>query len=46
LAYAKIFDEVMGQQRRNELELYKKISQDELFKASFSDTLKRVTLAS
>jgi type I restriction enzyme R subunit len=32
LAYKKIFDEVMNQQRRSELELYKLISQDEAFR--------------
>ena len=45
LAYQKIFDEVMQQQRRTELELYKKIAQDDAFKQAMQDTLKRVLLA-
>jgi len=42
LAYKKIFDEVMQQQRRNELELYKKIAQDDAFKSAMQDTVKRL----
>ncbi|MEA3522723.1 MAG: DEAD/DEAH box helicase family protein, partial [Campylobacterota bacterium] len=34
LAYIKIFDDVMNKQRRNELELYKMISQDDAFKSA------------
>jgi len=44
LAYAKIFSEVMQQQRRNELELYKKIAQDDAFKQAMQDTIKRLLL--
>jgi type I restriction enzyme R subunit len=32
IAFAKIFDEVMGKQRRNELDLYRLLSQDEVLK--------------
>ncbi len=46
LAYTKIFNEVMQQQRRNELELYKKIAQDDAFKQAMQDTIKRFLVAS
>lgn len=42
IAFSKIFDEVMGKQRKNELDLYRLISQDEAFKAAMQDTLKRM----
>ncbi len=42
LAYKKIFDDVMNQQRRKELELYKMISQDDAFKSAMQDTVKRL----
>ncbi len=42
LAYVKIFNEVMNQQRRKELELYRMISQDEAFKQAMQDTVKRI----
>jgi type I restriction enzyme R subunit len=42
LAYVKIFNDVMNQQRRNELELYKLIAQDEAFRIAMQDTVKRV----
>lgn len=42
LAYIKIFDEVMNQQRRTELDLYRLISQDEAFKQAMQDTVKRI----
>ena len=45
LAYVKIFDEVMNQQRRSELELYRMISQDEAFKSAMQDTVKRILSA-
>jgi len=45
LAYVKIFSEVMQQQRRNELELYKKIAQDDAFKQAMQDTIKRLLVA-
>ncbi len=45
LAYKKIFDDVMNKQRRNELELYKRVSQDEAFKSAMQDTVKRLLCA-
>jgi type I restriction enzyme R subunit len=42
IAFNKIFDEVMGKQRKNELDLYRLISQDEGFKIAMQDTLKRI----
>jgi type I restriction enzyme R subunit len=42
IAFNKIFDEVMGKQRKNELDLYRLISQDEGFKMAMQDTLKRM----
>jgi type I restriction enzyme R subunit len=45
IAFARIFDEVMGKQRKNELDLYRLISQDESFKIAMQDTLKRILRA-
>lgn len=42
IAFGKIFDEVMGKQRKNELDLYRLISQDEGFKIAMQDTIKRM----
>ncbi|MDD2449617.1 MAG: type I restriction endonuclease subunit R [Sulfurimonas sp.] len=42
LAYIKIFDDVMNQQRRSELELYRIVAQDDVFKNAFQDTVKRM----
>ncbi len=42
LAFRKIFDDVMGKQRKVELELYRAISKDESFKLAMQDTLKRI----
>ncbi len=42
LAYIKIFDEVMNQQRRTELDLYRLISQDDAFRQAMQDTVKRI----
>jgi len=42
LAYAKIFSDVMNQQRRNEFELYKMIAQDETFKLAMQETVKKI----
>ena len=42
IAFSKIFDEVMGKQRKNELDLYRLISQDEVFKIAMQDTIKRM----
>lgn len=45
IAFSKIFDEVMGKQRKNELDLYRLISQDEGFKHAMQDTIKRMLRA-
>ena len=45
IAFARIFDEVMGKQRKNELDLYRLIAQDEGFKVAMQDTLKRMLRA-
>jgi type I restriction enzyme R subunit len=42
LAYKKIFDEVINKERRNELELYRIISQDDSFKIAIQDTIKQM----
>jgi type I restriction enzyme R subunit len=42
IAFNKIFDDVMGKQRRNELDLYRLISQDDGFKTDMQDTIKRM----
>lgn len=42
LAFKKILDEVMGQQRRKELELYKLYVKDESFYQALFDTMKRL----
>lgn len=42
LAFNKIFEDVMGKQRKNELELYRKVAQDESFKIALQDTIKRM----
>ncbi len=42
IAFNKIFEEVMGKQRKTELELYKLISQDQSFKIAMQDTIKRI----
>jgi type I restriction enzyme R subunit len=42
MAFKKIFDEVVGKQRKNELDLYRLISQDEAFKLAMQDTIKRI----
>ncbi len=42
LAFRRIFEEVMGKQRRNELDLYRAISKDDATKMAFIDSLKRV----
>lgn len=41
-AFVKIFEEVMAQQRREELDLYRMVTKDAAFKTSMLDTLKRV----
>lgn len=45
IAFIKIFDDVMGKQRKNELDLYRLVSQDEGFKQAMQDTIKRMLRA-
>ncbi len=45
IAFKKIFDEVMGKQRKNELDLYRLLSQDDSFKMAMLETLKRILRA-
>jgi type I restriction enzyme R subunit len=45
IAFNRIFDDVMGQQRRSELDLYRMLSQDDAFKLAMMDTLKRMLRA-
>jgi len=42
LAFKKILDEVMSQQRKNELELYKLYAKDAAFHQAFIDTMRRL----
>jgi type I restriction enzyme, R subunit len=42
IAFLKMFEEVMAKQRKNELDLYRLISNDEAFKYAMRDTLKRI----
>ncbi|MDD2635138.1 MAG: type I restriction endonuclease subunit R [Bacteroidales bacterium] len=42
LAFRKILDEVMSQQRKQELELYKLYAKDDSFYQAFFDTMKRL----
>jgi type I restriction enzyme R subunit len=42
LAYEKIFNEVMNQQRRQELDLYRLVSQDEAFKQAMQATVRQI----
>lgn len=42
IAFEKIFTEVMGKQRRNELELYRLIAKDDAFRIAMQETLKRI----
>jgi type I restriction enzyme, R subunit len=42
IAFNRIFDDIMGKQRKNELDLYRLVSQDEGSKIAMQDTLKRM----
>lgn len=42
IAFNKIFDDVMSKQRKNELDLYRLLSQDDSFKTAMQDTIKRM----
>ncbi|MEC5165944.1 type I restriction enzyme R subunit [Flavobacterium sp. PL11] len=45
IAFKKIFDDVMAQQRKSELDLYRKVTQDDAFRIAMQDTLKRILTA-
>ena len=42
IAFRKIFEDVMSQQRKSELDLYRLVAQDESFKTAMQDTLRRM----
>ncbi len=42
IAIAKIFDEVARQQRKNDMNMYRLLAQDEAFKQAMLDTMKRL----
>jgi type I restriction enzyme R subunit len=42
IAFKKIFEDVIAKQRRNELDLYRLITNDDAFKTAMQDTLKRM----
>ncbi|ABG60178.1 type I restriction endonuclease subunit R [Cytophaga hutchinsonii] len=42
IAFAKIIDDVMGKQRKTDMDLYRLYSQDEGFKIAMQDTIKRI----
>ncbi|MFN8274772.1 MAG: DEAD/DEAH box helicase family protein [Flavobacteriaceae bacterium] len=44
LAFRKILDEVMSQQRKNELDLYRLYAKDESFYQAFLDTMERIVV--
>jgi len=45
IAFAKIFDEVMMKQCKNEMDLYKLIASDSAFKSAMQDSLRRLLSA-
>lgn len=45
IAFNKIFDDVMGQDRKTELDLYRLLSQDDSFKAAMLEMLRRMLRA-
>jgi type I restriction enzyme, R subunit len=42
IAFKKIFEDVMNQQRKNELDLYRMMAKDEAFKLALQDTIRRI----
>jgi len=46
IAFRKIFNEVLSRDRKNELDLYRKITQDEAFAKAMLDTMERILKAS
>lgn len=45
IAFAKIFEDVLSGERKNELDLYRLLAKDEAFKLAMQDTLKRILRA-
>jgi type I restriction enzyme, R subunit len=45
IAFKRIFEEVMSKQRKNELDLYRLMTNDEAFKLAIQDTIKRMLAA-
>jgi type I restriction enzyme, R subunit len=45
IAFRKIFEEVMSKQRKNELDLYRLMTNDDAFKQALQDTIKRMLAA-
>lgn len=45
IAFKKIFDDVMDKQRKKELDLYRLMYQDGVFKQAMQDTIKRMLAA-
>jgi type I restriction enzyme, R subunit len=45
IAFDKIFADIMSKQRKLELDLYKKVTQDDSFRIAMQDTLKRILSA-
>lgn len=45
IAFRKIFEDVMNQQRKNELDLYRLMAKDDAFKQAMQDTIKRILAA-
>lgn len=45
IAFKKIFEDVMSKQRKNELDLYRLMTNDEAFKLAIQDTVKRMLAA-
>lgn len=45
IAFRKVFEDVMNQQRKNELDLYRLMPKDEAFNQAMQDTIKRILSA-
>lgn len=45
IAFRKIFEDVMSKQRKNELDLYRLMTNDDAFKQALQDTIKRMLAA-
>ncbi|SEB06346.1 type I restriction enzyme, R subunit [Flavobacterium gillisiae] len=45
IAFVKIFNDVIANHRKTELDLYKKLTQDDAFRIAMQDTLKRILSA-